>query len=399
MANGPYRPFRTDDVNLNTVQAAVRDFADQLEDARQGVIAYPAETVTRGVQLGDQAIVRYNGQTANLLLPSAMKRGRGKGQVIVICHEGTGTLTVLPSQAIGSAKADVLTSAVTLQPNQVAVVVSDGYNTWFAIAGGAVGPGAATYGPWISTVTLDAQGRITGVGMDTPLTSAKANSGGTPITGALEVDGAGCVTISEAGQIITVTGRDGRRFLSYVHAPGGSGLTNRVTAGVETVTSVAAITGATANLLLAIPFVAPQRGGTATTVDFEVLGGPAVGNGRIGLYDNVADNNLYPKTLLADGGSISLNSVSVKAASISVALTGGALYWLVYNTDNAAVGLNKLNGVDMTAMLGAPAAGGTAYNVAISVAQTFGAMPATFPASGAYVASTATVPRLRLEIS
>lgn len=395
MGSGPYRPFRTDDVNLNSVQAAVREFADQLELARRGVIGYPAETISKGLQLNEQAIVRYNGPAANLLLPSAMKLGRGRGQVVVICHEGTGTLTVLPSQAIGATKADVLTSPVTLQPNQVAVLASDGYSTWFPVLG-SVGPGAAVYGPWINTITLDAQGRVTAVAVATPVTSVKANSGGTPTTGAIEVDGVGCAVISMVGQVLTVTARDGRGLGSYRHAPGGSGLSSMNVAGVNRVTSVGTAATCAVNTAIAVPLVAPQRGGTMTKMDFRIttLG---AGNGRMGLYGNAADGNLYPGALLADGGSISTATTGIKSATISVALTGGNLYWLVYNTDNAIALVAKLNGTDFSSLLGQPVGVSNDYNVAISVASTFGAMPSTFPAGGAYILSTAAVPWLRWE--
>lgn len=198
---GPYKPFRTNDINLNSVQAAVREFADQLELARRGVIGYPSETISKGLQLGEQAIVRYNGPAANLLLPSAMKLGRGRGQIIVICHEGTGALTVTPTQAPGATKPDVLTSPVSLVSGQVATLVSDGYSTWLPLLG-STGPGAGVYGPWVKTVTLDAQGRVTAVVVGTPVASLKAESGGTPLTGDLEIDGISGIATSVVGSAI-----------------------------------------------------------------------------------------------------------------------------------------------------------------------------------------------------
>lgn len=398
--SGPYRPFRTNDANLNAVQAAMRDFADQLELARQGIIGYPVDTVSKGLQLNEQAIVRYNGPAANILLPSAMKLGRGRGQVVVICHEGTGTLTVLPTQGAGATKADVLTSAVTLQTGQVAVLASDGYNTWFPVVA-SKGPGAATYGPWINTITVDAQGSVTGVGVATPVTSVKANSGGTPTTGAIEVDGAGCATTAMVGQVLTVTARDGRSFESYRHIAGGSGLTNVGVAGVNTTSGPGTSAVVAANTFIAVPFIAPQRGGTLVSIDFQVINiGAGGGSGRVGLYDNVSDSNLYPKSLLADGGTISTGTTGVKSTTVSVALTGGSVYWMAYLTNNTGAPLIlQLTGTDLTTMLGQPVAGGTAYNVAISVAQAFGALPATFTAGGAYVLSTATVPWLRFAIN
>lgn len=397
VSGGPYQKFSSSDVQITNVQNAVNDFAVQLEDARRGVIAYPADTISKQQQLREQAIVRYVGPAATLQLPPAMQRGRGRGQVILVMNEGTGVVTLQPGgAAVGTAKQDVLASAVSIPVNQLAIVASDGYSTWFPVfATGALAAG--TYGPWINTITVDSHGIPTAIGVATPVTSVKANSGGTPTTGAIEIDGAGTVTASMAGQILTLTGAaDGRGSQSYVHAAGT--LINHIVAGVSKVSSTGSGTIATANTMVAVPFIAPQRGGTVDRIDFQIntLG---AGNGRLGLYSNTSDSTLYPNALLADGGSISTATTGVKSTTISVALAGGSLNWLVYNTDNAVALVLQLNGTDVTSMLGQPAAGGTAYHAAISVAQAFGAMPATFTAGGAYVLSTSFVPWLRLRFS
>ncbi len=110
---------------------------------------------------------------------------------------------------------------MTLVNGQVALLASDGYSRWFPLSSLAnVGAGAGTYGPWIHDLTVDAQGRVSNIGVATPVTGAKANGGGALITGNVEFDGAGCVTTSEAGQIITITGRDGRGWQSYAHSQG-----------------------------------------------------------------------------------------------------------------------------------------------------------------------------------
>lgn len=397
MAAGPYQTVNTGDANLQSIQRNVADFASQLEDARRGVPAFPSAIFSKAAQLREEAVAIYRGDTATLSLPSAHQRGRGRSQLILVLHEGMGTLTLAPSSAVNnSGQPDTLTPAVALTAGQSVLLVSDGYTRWFPVPG-AFGPGTTPFGPWIRTLTLDATGRVSAVGVGTPVTGAKA-TGAALITGDVEIAGAGCVTTAEAGQIITITGRDGRSFESYVHAPGGSGLTNFTVAGVNKVSSTGTNAICTANQMVAIPFIAPQRGGTLDRIEFNV-GVLGAGNGRAAIYANTADNNLYPAGLLADGGSFSTGATGSKTATVSVALTGGGLYWAVYNTDNATALIAKLNGTDIASVLGQAVTFATSYNCAISVTQTFGAMPGTFPAGGAYVLSTASVPWLRLRIS
>lgn len=444
---GPYKPFRTSDVNLNSVQAAVRDFADQLEDARQGVPAFPSAVVTRRTQLSNEAVVRYVGGTDTLFLPSAMQRGRGRGQVIVVMHEGQGTLTIAPAAAtsVGS-KPDTLTPAVALTTGQLAIIVSDGYNAWFALvtvtpfvlpnqgpgagvwpssgngiasisvdahgilngpvvgatfltALPAFGPGAGTYGPFIATATVDATGRISAFTAQTPVTTIKANTGGTLFNGAIEVDGAGEVVTSGAANIITITGKRGGSYENYAHAPTLSGLTTFMVANAVAIGALTTRTNA-ANTLIAVPFVVPSRGPTLDRIAVEVTTGVAATNVRLGIYSNLADNNLYPGTMLFDSGNLPSTAASVQSASPSLILTPGALMWAVTNSSSAATVLRGLPGASCSGVLGmAQGVGVVAGNVAITLASAFGAMPAPFPTLGSYLLGSSPIPMIQLRMT
>lgn len=442
---GPFKPFRTADVNLNAVQAAVRDFADQLEDARQGVAAFPVAIVTRRTQLSTETLVRYMGSTDTVLLPAAQNRGRGRGQVIWVIHEGTGTLTLLPAASATAGPKDTLTPAVALTTGQMAILASDGLRAWFALVppsftlpnvgpgagtyppGGTgvasvtldaqgrttavatatyltglpnVGPGAGSYGPWANTIGLDAQGRVTGVTVAaSPVTSVKANSGGTPILGAVEFDGAGDAVTSEGGQIVTITGKRSGSLNNYVHSPTLSGLTNFFVAGAAVTPGFTTRTNV-ANQLVAIPFVAPTRGGSLDRIAVEVTTGVAATNVRMGVYLNAADDNLYPGSLLADSGLLPTTAASVQVGTIGVTLTPGALYWAVLNSSSAATVLRGMTAASCSDILGMQSAAGVVNgNVGIAVTLAFAAMPATFTAGGVYITSAAAVPLIQLRIT
>lgn len=162
--------------------------------------------------------------------------------------------------------------------------------------------------------------------------------------------------------------------------------------------NTALTTGApTANVLRAMPFLAPLRGGTIDRIAFEVTTLLA-GNGRIGLYDNLEDlRNVYPGALLADSGDISTATTGIKSATISVALRPGRIYWLALVT-SAAPTLRGLAVGGVSGFLGVATAGTTALNMGISVAHTFGALPNPFTAAGAFFTAVP-IPVLRYRFS
>lgn len=187
---------------------------------------------------------------------------------------------------------------------------------------------------------------------------------------------------------------DARAVEAYQHS--GSGGAGAVYYIANCVQNTALNTGApSANVIRAMPFIAPARGGTITELAFNVTTG-AAGNCRIGIYTNTADDELYPDTLLLDTGSISVASTGVKTAATSLALDPGRLYWMVMVGDVAPT-IRTITVNNCSDILGYPTAMGTAGNVGISLAFTYGALPDPFGAGGAYI-TAAPIPAIAYQI-
>jgi hypothetical protein len=175
----------------------------------------------------------------------------------------------------------------------------------------------------------------------------------------------------------------------------GAGLQSWYVAGVSTAS--AATTGApSANILRAIPFFATSRDRSIDRIAMNVTT-LQIGSAHIGLYTNSSQDNLYPSQLVVDSGVLNTGSVGVKAATISTALTAGALYWAVHvGSINATLRCLPLAG--MLNLLGTSSAMGAAFNVGISVAFPFADLPVTFPVGGAMIAAVP-VPMIAVRFS
>lgn len=142
-----------------------------------------------------------------------------------------------------------------------------------------------------------------------------------------------------------------------------------------------------ANRIYAVPYVAPDRGGTLDALEVYVTTGVAATNLRIGIYENAGEADLYPGTLLLDAGAFtSTTSNQKRTASISQALTPGALYWFAVVSDGAPT----LRGVSNNAcshLLGTASSANTTYTSHLYANLTYGALPSTFPTAGATAAT------------
>jgi hypothetical protein len=136
-----------------------------------------------------------------------------------------------------------------------------------------------------------------------------------------------------------------------------------------------------ANRFYAVPFIAPDRGGTLDLLEVYVTTGVASTNIRLGIYGNTSEAGLYPGSLVLDAGASSSATSSTKISlSISQALTPGALYWLVCLSDGApTIRAGSANAADP--ILGSPNSSGTAITTHLYATQTYGALPGTFPGS------------------
>lgn len=148
-----------------------------------------------------------------------------------------------------------------------------------------------------------------------------------------------------------------------------------------------------ANRGYAVPFVAPARGGTIDEIEVYVTTGVAATNVRFGIYSNLGATDLYPGTLVLDCGAFTSTASSTKrTASISQALTPGALYWLVVVSDGApTIRAGSTN--QAGPILGTASSANTTYTTHLYATLTYGSLPTPFPTSGA-TAATAAFPGL-----
>lgn len=189
------------------------------------------------------------------------------------------------------------------------------------------------------------------------------------------------MTVYGADGTISTVANAARDVNSFRHT-GGSSLEAWYYCGSANGTALT--TGApTANVLRAIPFVAPVRGGTLDRIAIITTAGVA-GNARFGIYTNKSEQNLYPASLVVDSGDKDMTGNAVKSANINISLTPGALYWAAL-VGAVAPTIRCFAVGGMNTLLGVSSALGTAQNLGISVAYNYAALPSTFSAGGAMI--------------
>jgi hypothetical protein len=132
--------------------------------------------------------------------------------------------------------------------------------------------------------------------------------------------------------------------------------------------------------LIAVPFHS-GRGGVIDRLAFTVTGVGGAGSvARVGIYLPTSASDLTPAGLVLDGGEFDSNSTGLKAATVSQALSPDGLYWFAYLCGVAAPTIRAVPVGDAFPILGVNNAFGTTPILGWTVAQAYGALPATFPA-------------------
>lgn len=145
-------------------------------------------------------------------------------------------------------------------------------------------------------------------------------------------------------------------------------------------------------VLHALPFLS-GRGGTLDRLAFFVSTGGGGGSvARAGIYNNTSDTNLYPSSLVVDGGEFVTTTTGLKAATISQALAPNSLYWFVYICGTAAPTIASLPTAAQIPILGLPASSFAIDSGEWTVSQTYGALPGTFP--GGATSATGAAPTI-----
>lgn len=143
-------------------------------------------------------------------------------------------------------------------------------------------------------------------------------------------------------------------------------------------------TGNTASLAVNTMFFVPFINGSAATADrlgFEVQTAGAAGSvARVGIYSAKTDGTFVADTLLVDGGQYDATITGIKDTTISQALAAETLYWFSYLCGSAAPTIRVVVAAECYALLGTTGANIFQAGTGYSVAQTYGALPATAPA-------------------
>ena len=157
-------------------------------------------------------------------------------------------------------------------------------------------------------------------------------------------------------------------------------------------TSYTVNASASTQTLHAVPWV-PRNGRTIDAIAVYVSTATTGGKIRMGLYTFTGTGNLYPNTLVQDFGEIDISTTGKKTFTISSqAVLAGKVYWFGWIATSSAGSPFGVKGVGTGAMpnlLGCNSAISVNPAIELTLAgQTYGAMPATFPA-GASVAALA----------
>jgi hypothetical protein len=145
--------------------------------------------------------------------------------------------------------------------------------------------------------------------------------------------------------------------------------------------------------MYAMPFLSPK----AITLDRigVYVSTLSTTTARLGIYAD--GGNCYPGSLLLDAGTIDVTSTGAKTITISQALAVNTLCWLVI-VCAATPAIYCIPVAGVINVLGTSNALGTAMNCGLYVAQTYGALPGTFPSSPTLI-TAAPIPAIFVRLS
>lgn len=179
--------------------------------------------------------------------------------------------------------------------------------------------------------------------------------------------------ISNSG---TVT-RLGENFIHETYRQVGTTLDRYYVAGQVNAVATSTATPAI-NTFYAVPQVV-TRPMTLDRLALQVTTAAASSAVRVGIYTNTSNSELYPAALVVDSGALDTTAVGMKNATVSQVLSPG-LYWFVYLAGVAAPQVRAVALAGLSPMLGNSNVLATTVGIGLTVAYTYGALPATFPA-------------------
>lgn len=147
------------------------------------------------------------------------------------------------------------------------------------------------------------------------------------------------------------------------------------------------------NRLYAMPFFVSQPC-TLVQLAVNVTTAGASSGVRVGVYRSAAENDIYPGALLVESGEMDTSSTGVKTSTVNQALTPNRWHWYAFLCKASAPAVTGVS--TYSSGMGVDTAFAYANN--LYVAQTYGALPSTFPANPTWNTS-ATFPVVALKIS
>ena len=142
-------------------------------------------------------------------------------------------------------------------------------------------------------------------------------------------------------------------------------------------TSAKSVSGAlTSGRMYALPFIVPK----SMTLDFLAVNCTTLGTAahlRLGIYND--SGNCEPGALLIDAGVADTSGTGVKTVACAQALSGGSMYWLAALSDNATHAFRAPVIAGIVNVLGDDVAFPTTHITHFYAAQSYGALPGTFP--------------------
>lgn len=144
--------------------------------------------------------------------------------------------------------------------------------------------------------------------------------------------------------------------------------------------------------LYAVPFWSGS-GGTLDRLALQVTTLAASGTARVGIYATKARSNIYPGALVAGSAQLDTSTTGVKAdTGYTASLEPNRYYWAVVLTGTAAPVIRGIGVASTQTILGVTSTSFSADQTMLTVAQAYGALPATFPAGA--TATSAAVPKV-----
>lgn len=194
------------------------------------------------------------------------------------------------------------------------------------------------------------------------------------------------VTLTDAGAGGNLTLDNTALSMAYWVQPGTGGVGRRyyLCGVVQSGQNVSGLTETvTLGQLYAAPFVIPRSGLTVVRIGFAVNSAAAAGGvGRCGIYTNTSSTVFYPDALVVDSDEFATDSTGGKEATVSASITSPGLYWYVTLFGTSACGIaRQATSLDGPWLGWASITASNGFVNRIIKAQTYGALPATFPAS------------------